>query len=99
MSKVVYDGSICDKCGRRLLIGEGRHLSLTPKEIAGIIRHYNAEHPKLTQAKYCEQAGVSLGIYNRVTKLKFKNPKDCEKVLLAASAIGYEHKDGRWKSV
>ena len=96
MEKLVYDGSICEKCGRRLLKGEGRRLTLSNDILTEILRHYLSEYPKFSQKKYCEQNDIGIGVYNRIIRLKYKHPKDREKVLSAAKQCGYEFKSGKW---
>ena len=93
---LIYDGSICPTCKRRMLVGEGRRISLTTQQIQDILTHHTADNPKLSQKKFCTQAGISHIAYYHVAGLKYKHYADRERVLSAAKAVSLEYKDGGW---
>lgn len=86
----VYDGSVCPSCGRVLLKGEGRRLSLTQEQLIAVLSHYISSKPRLNQPVWCEENSISYGIYQRVVRLKYKNEKDRARIIDAANAIGYD---------
>lgn len=80
----------CPYCGMRPIIGEGRHIGLSTSQIEGVLRHYYAPHPKITQQQYCQQEKIGLKCYWRITHLRLKHPKDRAKVIAVADSIGVD---------
>lgn len=62
----VMNGELCPTCGR-IFRSAGRQSGLSPEQVTSITQHYEAPHPKPTQKEYCEQAGISLKTYWRIT--------------------------------
>jgi hypothetical protein len=80
----------CPYCGMRPIVGEGRHIGLSTTQIEGVLRHYNAPQPKITQQQYCQQEKIGLKSYWRVTHLRLKHPNDRAKIIAVANSIGFD---------
>jgi hypothetical protein len=83
----------CLLCGKPFHSPGGRSLSITDKQIAGILRHCRAEQPKHTIKKYCELIGISPYTYRLVARMTLKQPKDIERVLGIDATLKNERKE------
>jgi hypothetical protein len=89
----------CEICVKCPFVGRGKHLTISQEQVEGILRHYTASQPKIPQAEYFKQSGISQNIYWRVSRFKVKQEKDRKKVLAAAEALGFKYNNGSWERI